>query len=54
LPASATVWSVSARSAADPVSAAAMPFAAAIRVFAASAASTLRRLVSASMGRDGD
>ena len=46
LPASATVCSVSASSAGDPVSAAATPFASAIVVFAASAASTLRRLSS--------
>ena len=39
-PVSATVWSVSAKSAGEPVSAAAVPFAIAMVVFAASAAST--------------
>src|SRR6476469_3511019 len=46
LPASATVCSVSASSAGEPVSAAATPFENAIARFAASAASTLRRLSS--------
>jgi hypothetical protein len=46
LPLSATVCSVSASSAAEPVRAAAVPFATAIATFAASAARTLRRLSS--------
>ena len=46
MPASATVCSVSANSAAEPVSAAAMPLAIAIVVFAASATRTLVRLSS--------
>jgi hypothetical protein len=46
LPASAMVWNVSASRAGEPVSAAAMPFAVAIAVLAASAARTLKRLSS--------
>src|SRR3982750_1197149 len=49
LPASATVCSVSANRADDPVRAAAMPFAVAIRRLASSAARTLRRLWSDSV-----
>jgi hypothetical protein len=48
LPASAIVWSVSASSAGDPVSPAAIPFAAAIVEFAARAARTRVTLSSAS------
>jgi hypothetical protein len=46
LPVSATVCSVSANRAGDPVSAAAIPFASAIVALAANAASTLPRLSS--------
>jgi len=48
------VWSVSASSAGEPVSAAAVPFAMAIVVFAASAARTLLKLSSELVGPGAD